>query len=118
MSPRKVPRMEPNRWTMQPLARQTRPLTAGRYEEKWAHSGRVPPRQSRAAARTLDWVGLEYPQMTSVVWCADVAAGLSATRRCDLPLGFGATTMADDVALALRVRHRVLRGRESVEVVP
>lgn len=54
-------------------------------------------------------------QAISVVWCADCAANLFATRRYD-PLLFGATTEGDDVALALRDHPQVHPDREFVEL--
>jgi hypothetical protein len=54
-------------------------------------------------------------QTISAVWCAAGAASLSVTRRCAL-LGLGATTVGDDVALALHGHPRVHRGREFIEL--
>lgn len=107
--------MEPNTWTMQPLARQTRLVTARGYDERWTHLGPSKGSQRRSAARDVQGAALEHAQPMSVVWCADGAASLSATRRYD-PLVFGATTEGDDVALALRDRPQVHRDREFVEL--
>jgi len=114
----KAPRMEPNTWTMQPLARQRRLVTARGYDERWTHLGPMTASQRRIGVRHVQEVALEHLQTRSVVWCAEGAASLSATRRCD-PLVFGAMTVAcvvDGVALALRGRPRVHRDRESAEL--
>ncbi len=108
--------MERNTWTMlHSLARQTRPVTARGYDERWAHLGLATASQRHSAVRYVRGVSLKQGQTISVVWCADVAASLSVTRRCDL-LGFGATTAAEDVAHALRDRPRVRRDRDRVEL--
>jgi len=107
--------MEPNTWTMQPLARQTRLVTAGGYDERLVQLGLATASQPRSAVRHVQGVPLEHVQPISVVWCADGAASLSATRRYD-PLVFGATTEGDDVALVLRDRPQVHRDREFVEL--
>lgn len=114
-SPRKAPTMEPTPWTKQPLSPETRGLVMARgYEVTRTHLGAPTASQPRCAMRHVEGRPA-HPQPRSVVWCAEGAANLSATRRCDL-LVFGAPTVGDDVALASRDHPQVHLDREFVEL--
>lgn len=106
--------MEPNTWTKQSLARQSRLENARGYDERWAHLGAATASPRRSAVRHVPGVSFEHVQTISAVRCADCAASLSAMRRYGL-LVFGATPEGDDVARAPRDRPQVHRDRESVE---
>ncbi len=90
-------------------------MTAGVYRAIRAQLGSARAGRPRIAVGHVQGVSLEHVQTMSVVWCAAVAASLSATPMYD-PLVFRGPSEGSGVALALRDRPRVRRDRKFVEM--
>lgn len=102
--------MERMKVTMQPLPREMRLLVmAGRDEVMPVILGPTTASHPRAAAMLLEGLSLCHPPAFSIVLCADARGSSCATRRFD-DVGFGVTSVHDEVAFPAHPRRGRLQG--------